>query len=75
MFHAIEGNGKIEPSGMAERIFQDHKGLHTDEEVVGKQFSNAFFAFDEELKQLHLSDLLIPENTVNGWTYWKEKVK
>ena len=71
----VESENSIELSGLAHKIFVDDEKLKRDEEIVMDAFGNAFHAFNTELKKVHLSELLIKENYLNGWTEWNEHVK
>lgn len=75
IYAALEGaDSVIKLSGIAHNIFVDDDKLKKNEEKVLNIFDNAFNAFENELKKLKLSDLLIKENYKNGWINWSSKV-
>lgn len=75
VYHAVDGGGiGISLSGMAHRIFVDDEKLRRDEERVISTFEKATEAYEEELKKLKLSDLLIKKNYENGWKDWGAQV-
>lgn len=73
VYAAIDGGGcGIQLSGMAHRIFVDDQKLERNEAEVLSLFSRAQTAYENELKQMKLSQLLIKENYRNGWTNWAD---
>lgn len=76
VYLAVDGGGiGISLSGMAHNIFVDDEKLEKDEERVMSVFTKASESYEEQLKKLKLSDLLIKENYINGWTNWADRCK
>lgn len=74
VYHAVDGGGiGISISGMAHRIFVDDDKLERDEAKVLGIFEQATESYEDTLKKLPLSELLIEENYRNGWTDWAVK--
>lgn len=75
VYAAIDGGGcGIQLSGMAHRIFVDDQKLAKNEAEVVSLFERAGAAYEAELKQMKLSQLLIKENYQNGWTNWADRL-
>lgn len=74
VYRAVDGGGiGISISGMAHRIFVDDDKLKQDEAKVLGIFEQAAVSYEDTLKKLPLSELLIEENYRNGWTDWAAK--
>lgn len=76
VYAAVDGGGYgIQLSGMAHRIFVDDQKLANNEAAVLSLFQNAGAAYENELKKMTLSQLLIRENYQNGWTNWADRLE
>lgn len=75
VYAAVDGGGcGIQLSGMAHRIFVDDQKLANNEADVLSLFQSAGAAYENELKKMKLSQLLIKENYQNGWTNWADRL-
>lgn len=74
IYQAVDGGGTgIHISGIAHHIFVDDEKLSRNESAVLSLFERASAAYEDELKKMRLSELLIKENYQNGWTDWADR--
>ena len=74
VYHAVDGGGiGISLSGIAHHIFVDDEKLEKDEQLVLSTFEKATSSYEEELKKLHLIDLLVEEDYVHGFVDWSKQ--
>ena len=75
IYSALEGKEcELKSSGIGSRIFIDDKKFLQGEEMVSVAFERAYSAFSDELRQVHLSDLVTKEFYLKGSVRFEDRV-